>query len=241
MFLHKKKTNVTGTVRKNRKGMPKLTSKLEVGQTESEHTSTMLAIRWKDRRDVYMLTTQFENQMIAVIGKKDHHGNQVMKPLSVLKYNENMGAIDKTDMLLSSVECVRKTIKWYKKLFFHLIDLSLLNAYSSYKTVTGKHLSLASYQLQLIREILTKYSKKSASNKTGHPHSRDTVIPMRLSDRHFPTTVSPTSKKINPQRRCYVCQKLKNKRKDTTFMCKECDVGLCPVPCFEIYHTNNKV
>ncbi|XP_050064320.1 piggyBac transposable element-derived protein 4-like [Aphis gossypii] len=128
--------------------MPKLTSKLEVGQTESQHTTTMLATRWKDRRDVYMLTTQFENKMIA-IGKKDHHGNQVNKPLSVLKYNENMGAIDKTDMLLSSIECVRKTIKWYKKLFFHLVDLSLLNAYSSYNTVTGKHLPLASYQFQL--------------------------------------------------------------------------------------------
>lgn len=34
MFLYKKKINVTRTVRKNRKGMPKLTSKLEVGQTE---------------------------------------------------------------------------------------------------------------------------------------------------------------------------------------------------------------
>jgi len=239
MFLYKKKTNVTGTVRKNRKGMPKLTSKLEVGQTESQHTTTMLATRWKDRRDVYMLTTQFENKMIT-IGKKDHHGNQVNKPLSVLKYNENMGAIDKTDMLLSSIECVRKTIKWYKKLFFHLIDLSLLNAYSSYKTVTGKHLPLASYQFQLIREILTKYSKKSDMNKRGRPRSSDTVIPMRLTDRHFPSTVPPTSKKANPQRRCFVCQKLKNKRKDTTFMCKECDVGLCPAPCFEVYHTNNK-
>lgn len=86
----------------------------------------MLATRWKDRRDVYMLTTQFENKMIA-IGKKDHHGNQVNKPLSVLKYNENMGDIDKTDMLLSLIQCVR-TIKWYKKLIFHLVDLSLLNA-----------------------------------------------------------------------------------------------------------------
>ena len=55
--------------------------------------------------------------MIA-IGKKDHHKNQIYEPLSVLKYNENMSAIDITDMLLSSIEYVRKTIKWYKKLFF---------------------------------------------------------------------------------------------------------------------------
>lgn len=36
-----------------------------------------------------------------------------------------MGAVDKTDMLLSVAESVRKTIKWYKKVFFfHLLDLS---------------------------------------------------------------------------------------------------------------------
>lgn len=52
---------------------------------------------------------------------------------------------------------------------------------------------------------------------------------MRLKARHFPATVPPTSKKSKPQRKCYVCQKLKNKIKDTTFMCKECDVGLCQV------------
>lgn len=52
-----------------------------------------------------------------------------------------------TDMLLSSIECIRKTCKWYKKIYFHLIDLSLLNAYSTYKTVTGQNLPLANFQL----------------------------------------------------------------------------------------------
>jgi len=36
--------------------------------------------------------------------------------------------IDKTDMFLSSVECLQKNMKWYKKLFFYLIDLGLLNS-----------------------------------------------------------------------------------------------------------------
>jgi len=56
-----------------------------------------------------------------------------------------MERIDKTDMLLSSVECVRRTIKWYKKLFIHLIDPSLLNAYSAYKTYIGLKISLGDF------------------------------------------------------------------------------------------------
>lgn len=61
-----------------------------------------------------------------------------------------------------------------------------------------------------------------------------------LQGRHFPSTVPPTLKKAKPQRRCLVCQNKYNKRKDTTYMCMKCDVGLCPVPCFEIYHTQEK-
>jgi hypothetical protein len=33
-----------------------------------------------------------------------------------------MAAVDKTDMLQSSIESIRKTVKWYKKVFFHLLD-----------------------------------------------------------------------------------------------------------------------
>lgn len=120
-----------------------MTTKLKTGQTESHHINSMLAIKCKDCQNVVMLTTQYEDKMISS-EKQDHQGNSIIKPLNVLKYNENMGAIDKTDMLLSSVECVR-TVKWYKKLFFHLIDLSLLNAYSVYKTCTGNIISLVDF------------------------------------------------------------------------------------------------
>ncbi|KAL4153017.1 hypothetical protein QTP88_000850 [Uroleucon formosanum] len=183
-YLHKKKTNVTGTIRKNRKGMPSLLAKLNVGQTESQHTKNMLVVKWKDRRDVFMLTTQFEDKMVHV-GKNDHQGNAILKPVAVMHYNESMGPIDKTDMLLSSVECVRRTIKWYKKLFFHLIDLSLLNAYSAYKTCTGLKISLADFQFQLIREIFTKY----ATQKKNLCRHSNTCLPERLQERHFPSMV----------------------------------------------------
>lgn len=70
-YLHTRKTNVTGAARKNRKGMPTLSTKLKVGQTESQYTKNMLVIRWKDRRDIFMLTTQFEDKMVHV-GLNDH-------------------------------------------------------------------------------------------------------------------------------------------------------------------------
>lgn len=181
-----------------------MTTKLKTGLTESHHTNSMLAIKWKDHRDIIMLTTQYEDKMISS-GKQDHQGNSIIKPLSVLKYNKYMGAIDKTDMLLCSVECVRRTVKWYKKLFFHLIDLSLLNAYSAYKTCTGIKISLADFQYQLIREIFTKYGSPKLDIQKKGRRSENVELPHRLLGNHYPSIVPPTPSRAKPQRKYIVC------------------------------------
>ena len=68
--------------------------------------SNMMCLKWKDRREVCMLTT-FHGDDFVVSGKKDiKTGQEIMIPAHVKDYNNHMGAVDKTDMLLSSVECV---------------------------------------------------------------------------------------------------------------------------------------
>ena len=92
----------------------------------------MLAIKWKDKRDVHLLTT-FHKGELQDTGKTDHKTNDpVIKPDVVTDYTVNMRLIDKADMQIGNVECLRKSVKWYKKLFFHLIDISVLNAYNFY-------------------------------------------------------------------------------------------------------------
>jgi len=137
-----------------------------------------MVLKWLDRREVFMLSTLFDDEL-ADCGKIDRNGVNIKKLNCVVNYNACMGSIDKTDMLLSSVECVRKTLKWYKKIFFHLIDLCLLNAFSTYKTVTGKSMSLANFQLEVIRQLLEKYSTPTESPNRGSPTSKDQ--PLRLS------------------------------------------------------------
>lgn len=190
----------------------------------------MLAMRWLDRRDVYMLTTCFSDKMLCN-GKTDYENKNIRKPECIIKYNESMGSVDKTDMLLSSVECVHKTVKWYKKVYFHLIDISLLNAYSAYKQVTGKHPALADFQLELIRQTIDRYSSKVKKPKL-YPIKIDELL--QTKKMHFISEV-PTTEQGKVRRKCALCS-LNKKRKDTKYLCNECGVGLCPVPCFEIYH-----
>ncbi len=84
-----------------------------------------------------MLTT-FHEGKIQGTGKFDYRSNtEIKKPDVVIDYTHNMRLIDKADMLIiadiadsmiTMLVCVRKSVKWYKKLFFHMVDLVMLNA-----------------------------------------------------------------------------------------------------------------
>lgn len=157
LHLFERQTNSCGTVRPNRKGMPKLKPKLDKGETSWQSSDKLLALKWKDRRDVYMLTTMHENEIITLPKVDRITKENKKKPLCVVAYNEKMGAVDRSDMLVSSIDSMRKNIKWYKKLFFHTLDLCVLNSHALFLTQSAKRLPLANFHLNLASQILDKY------------------------------------------------------------------------------------
>jgi hypothetical protein len=233
-YLYDHRTNACGTVRRNRIGMPKFVKKLKRGETEAFHTDEMMALAWKDKKDVTMLTTVHKN-VFKPTGKVNYVTKiPISKPESIVDYNKNMGAVDQSDMMLSSVNSSRKTLKWYKKLFFHLLDLSLLNAHILYQQKTGNKQPLGDFQLNVIDQLIQKHKTQPKTNL-----KRKVPLPTRLTERHFLGKIPPTDKKNSATKRCYVCYNTKNnkKRRETRFVCKQCDIALCFEPCFEIYHT----
>ncbi|XP_021914858.1 uncharacterized protein LOC110827459 isoform X8 [Zootermopsis nevadensis] len=64
-----------------------------------------------------------------------------------------------------------------------------------------------------------------------------TMDPPVIRTNHFIEKIPPTRKKAKPTRRCAVCCKRTGKRKETSFWCQDCKVGLCLKECFKIYHT----
>jgi hypothetical protein len=55
----------------------------------------------------------------------------------------------------------------------------------------------------------------------------------RFTGRHFLDVNLPT---ITCHQRYVVCM-VKREWKDTKYRCSDCNVSLCPVPCFRIYHS----
>lgn len=97
-----------------------------------------------------------EDKMVTLDKVHFQTKQPIQKPAAVVDYNKNMGAIDRSDMMLSSKECARKTVKWYKKLFFHMVDLALLNAHALYSTQNTELKPLGDFQLEVIRKLFQR-------------------------------------------------------------------------------------
>jgi len=231
-YLHSRKTNCCGTVKPNRSGLEKRPKKLGPGEILAKNNGTLLYLSWMDKKLVNMLSTFHDDLQVPTTKISYQTGEPKIKTKAILDYNADMGAIDKSDMMLSYVECVRKSIKWYRKLFFHFLDLSLLNSYYVWEVISGEKGGLPKFQLELCRQILQTYGGDQKNTKMPRQN------PERFIGSHFPAYIPETQTKKNPVRRCVNCSK-NSLRKETRFLCKTCDIALCVVPCFEIYHTKN--
>lgn len=91
--------------------------------------------RWKDKREVFSITTGHLPKMVIT---SNRFSQQNTKPRHIVEYNKNMSGIDKSDQMVSYYSTPRKTICWYKKIIFHLLDISMWNAYYLYKKKLNK-------------------------------------------------------------------------------------------------------
>ncbi|XP_063595984.1 uncharacterized protein LOC134772788 isoform X5 [Penaeus indicus] len=67
--------------------------------------------------------------------------------------------------------------------------------------------------------------------------------PLRLTERHFPSSLEATPRNLRPRRRCHVCAKTQlrhRKRQMTYWQCADCGIALCVPQCFRVYHTRVK-
>jgi len=140
--LAQKKILCCGTVRPHRKNMPKdlrpKTLRLKRGDIRVTTRGDLTAVVWKDKREVRLLTNIHDPPRED--NYCDEHGNAI-KPAIVADYNCHMGHVDNTDRMANSYTASRRTWKWTKKLFSHLLDLAIVNSYILLSSCGGKKIS----------------------------------------------------------------------------------------------------
>jgi len=138
--LLKNKTHLTETLRSNRVKVPGVTD-AKLKQEEivgKENTDGIFIGKWKDKRDVTMLSTRHDIDMIDT-GKKNRSNENVVKPEIIISYNKGKAGIDLSDQLSSYSTAVRKSIRWYHKVATEiLLGASVVNALIVYNKIHEK-------------------------------------------------------------------------------------------------------
>jgi len=129
--LLEQQTHLVGTLRSNRRGLPKsvTTAKLKKGEVvAAENDDGITVMKWKDKKDVLLLSSKHTAEMMET-GKKNRNKQEVSKPSAILYYNQTKQGIDVSDQMISYHRCLRKSIRWFHKLAMDvLLDVAVVNA-----------------------------------------------------------------------------------------------------------------
>jgi len=76
-----------------------------------------------------------------------------------------MGGVDKGDQLMSYYGFSHRTVKWWRRAFFHLFENAIVNAYILYRLSTqpGHMLDHKQFRIELAKQLL--------GDADGHTHS----------------------------------------------------------------------
>lgn len=213
------------------------------------------ATSWKDNKQVLLLSTYVGAEPADTITryeKKLKANVQVSCPRVIKEYNAHMGGVDLMDSFIGRYRIRIKSRKWTTRLFYHLLDMTVINAWVLYKkvnTVKGKLqkniMKLADFRTELA-DTLCRYQSHS-KNKRGRPSTnsrQDTTVTSkrpRTGVQVLPSTdvrcdcIGHEKIFMDSRNKC----KFNNCRKLTSWFCKKCKVSLCDNKnnqCFALFH-----
>jgi hypothetical protein len=231
-----------GTVRSNRKFMPKSLKNdkcMKRGDIDYVSANKVNCVKWMDNRSVLMLSN-FISPEEKTTARRRQQGNVeklvIDCPMMIKKYNQFMGGVDLMDQLKGTYGYDRKSpTKFYLRVFFDVLDISLNNAYCIYKELLEKNepatkpMTRLDYRRVIARTLIGKYSnrERTASTSSSGKASVDAA-----------PTPEHKLQKTAIRRRCVQCAKSKLQGR-TNNICSTCQVYLCYTTdrnCFAAYH-----
>lgn len=247
--LQKRQTYACGTLRKGRAEFSNeyKSEILKVGELHYLVRDNVIAVHWKDKRDVFALSSHHAPGETVI----KRFSGDIAKPNLICDYNQFMGGVDKCDQYLSYYAIARKSSKWWKKVFFRLVELCVINSMCLYNAKFPKFASKRSshkrFREILLHELVQPFLDKCEDDRLAGRYAikddplarRGTTPQARLQGKHYSSIHAD-------RRKCTVCAYKINpntgKRfdKKTKTFCAKCDKHMCQ-RCFSHFHTSSNL
>ena len=254
LHLYNSGVNACGTVRTNRRSFPKEIVKQANRGTRGEYdyrsNGPLLACRWFDRKNVYFVSTchvavPADGTLPTALRWNAGQRNPYPCPPLLDDYTKYMRGVDRGDQLIELYNAGRRSKKWWRRVLFYLVEVSILNAYiiegfhrADHRSRGRSKRDLLSFRIELATDLIGGFSCRK---RAGRPQSIG-AAQLNMSLGHFP--------QVSDKRRdCVVCcavgkhRKLPRKEYEhkNYFTCSYCGVYLCVTRdrnCFHKYHTS---
>lgn len=242
--LFQMKIGACGTYRENRKECPKtknnaLKKKDVRGAIRWIREDPIVYVKWTDTREVAVCSTiheAFSGQTVKRRIKTQDGGwttKEIPCPTPVIEYNKHMGGVDLSDQLIQYYTVHHKTMRWYRTLFYHLLDIAATNSYLLYKELCSLKQEKPMSHRAFLRELTAQMCGVTIA-----------VPSARVQSGHIPVPIAPQtdqSKRASYGRRsCILCRHTRRVKQATPWKCKACDTALCLIAdrnCFETWHS----
>lgn len=216
--LQMRSTHLVGTLRKNRKKLPKsvINAKLKKGDIVARQNNKIVVMKWFDKRDVLILSTNHTDDMQDVY----HREGPRRKPSAILDYNNAKSFVDTSDQMTAYSNALRKSMKWYRKIAIELTTgTSVVNAWVLFNKINNKKTSITKFKENLCVQLFETYGTVETP-----------------AENHFQHKLIEKKENGVPKRgRCKICYK-KNSRehgrdyaakntKRITLCCKGCETA----------------
>ena len=115
----------------------------------------MLVVGWKDKqvRPMILVSTVCSSKTIRV-NRRDPNRPAVDKPVVVHQYNQSMNRVDKADQYSVNYRFQCRSVKWWRKMFFWLLEVSVVNSYLLYEQMESTHLPHLDFRWRVVEGLL---------------------------------------------------------------------------------------
>ena len=244
IILHAHGILATGTVRQNRKELPKNVKgdkNMKTGEMESFQSKDRKVnfIKWMDNRAVYALSNN-----ISPIGKtgtsRRQQGNkerilmfQILSAHTIIRWGVQ---ILPTNSILT-MKMVRSQVKYCLRLFFDLINTCIVNSGIVFNKIQENHqlpiIQSLEFRCTIVRKLIGIYKGRLYATPTAPIKRRKSneALPSKIDVTHLPGTQ-------NVRKRCKLrtISKVDNR---SYFFCSTCNACLWLTKernCFKDYH-----
>lgn len=237
-----------GTIRSNKKGLPKnLIADKDLQRGSYDYRCSSLGIsvyKWKDNKVVYLASNFHGSEEVTVSRtQKDGQKIDVLAPSVVRDYNNFMGGVDHADRLRAVYGLDRRSKKWWQRIFWGLIDMAFVNSYVIFSDIREK-IPLLEYRRGIALGLMAQQKCKTVKRRSQDvPHQpqckkRRGVSYSVSADVRLGNRGAHWIKFTDRRGRCEVCSVNKVQSRPHS-VCSLCNVFLCcneKKNCFSIYH-----